>query len=270
MSVPLESKRITISTFKKMKEEKKKIACLTAYDASFAAVLEGAGVELILVGDSLGMVIKGLETTVPVTMDDVVYHSRCVVRGSRRALVVGDMPFMSYCSPEQALMNAARLMQQGGVHMVKLESSTTQIETVGRLNDQGVPVCAHLGLRPQSIYKLGGYKVQGKDERSAALMLEDASSLQEAGAAMLLLECVPSLLAAEITANVDVPVIGIGAGLDCDGQILVLQDLLGITIGKVPRFAHNFIEGGKTIQEAVRAYVDAVKNHRFPAPEHAF
>ncbi|MEN8131127.1 MAG: 3-methyl-2-oxobutanoate hydroxymethyltransferase [Pseudomonadota bacterium] len=270
MSVPVESKRITISTFKKMKAEKKKIACLTAYDASFAAVLEDAGVELILVGDSLGMVIKGFETTVPVTMDDMVYHSQCVVRGSRRALVVADMPFMSYYSPEQALMNAASLMQQGGVQMVKLESSTTQIETVRRLSDQGVPVCAHLGLRPQSIHKLGGYKVQGKDERSATLMLEDALSLQEVGAVILLLECVPSLLAAEITANVDIPVIGIGAGMDCDGQILVLQDLLGITTGKVPRFAHNFIEGGKTIQEAVRSYVDAVKNHDFPAARHSF
>jgi 3-methyl-2-oxobutanoate hydroxymethyltransferase len=270
MSLQVKTKRITISTLMKMKAEKERIACLTAYDASFATVLEQAGVELILVGDSLGMVIQGLDTTVPVSMEDVIYHTRCVARGSRRALLVSDMPFLSYHSPDQALTNAARLMQEGGAHMLKLESGTTQIDIVRRLSDQGVPVCAHLGLRPQSIHRLGGYRVQGNDEHSANQMLEDAVTLQHVGAAMLLLECVPSLLAAEITANVDIPVIGIGAGVNCDGQILVLHDVLGITPGRVPRFARNFMDEGKTIQAAVEEYVKAVKSCSFPVAEHGF
>ena len=270
MSVHAEHKRITISTLKKMKEEGEKIACMTAYDASFAALLENEGVEVLLIGDSLGMVIKGLETTVPVSVEDVIYHTRCVTRGSRRAIVVADMPFLTYTSPEIALTNAARLMREGRAHMVKLESSATQIATVRRLSEEGVPVCAHLGLRPQSIHRLGGYKVQGTNESSARSMLDDAIALQKAGAVILLLECVPAQLAAEITVNVDIPVIGIGAGVECDGQILVLQDVLGITAGKVPRFVRNFMAGGRTIQEAVHAYVDAVKSHGFPAHEHAF
>jgi 3-methyl-2-oxobutanoate hydroxymethyltransferase len=270
MSLQTKSSRITISSLMKMKAEKEKIACLTAYDASFASVLEEGGVELILVGDSLGMVIQGLDTTVPVTMDDVVYHTRCVARGSQRALLVSDMPFLSYHSPDQALTNAARLMQEGGAQMLKLESGTTQIDTVRRLSDQGVPVCAHLGLRPQSIHRLGGYRVQGTDEHSATRMLEDALTLQQAGAVILLLECVPGLLAAEITANVDIPVIGIGAGVACDGQILVLHDILGITPGRVPRFVRNFMDGGKTIQAAVKEYVGAVKSCSFPSAEHTF
>ena len=270
MSVHAEHKRITISTLRKMKLERERIACMTAYDASFAALLEGAGVELLLIGDSLGMVIKGFDTTIPVSVDDVIYHSSCVVRGSHRAIVVADMPFLSYSSAELALSNSARLMREGGAQMVKLESSATQIDVVRRLSEEGVPVCAHLGLRPQSIHRLGGYKVQGTNESSAKLMLDEAVILQQAGAVMLLLECVPAQLAAEITVNVDIPVIGIGAGVDCDGQILVLQDVLGITPGKVPRFARNFMQGGKTIQEAIRAYVDAVKSRDYPALEHSF
>ncbi len=270
MSIHAEHKRITISNLREMKTKGEKIVCMTAYDASFAALLENAGVELLLIGDSLGMVIKGFDTTVPVSVDDVIYHSSCVVRGSRRALVVADMPFLTYSSPELALSNAARLMREGGVQMVKLESCATQIEVVRRLSEEGVPVCAHLGLRPQSIHRLGGYKVQGTNESSARLMLDDAVTLQQAGALMLLLECVPARLAAEITVNVDIPVIGIGAGVDCDGQILVLQDVLGITAGKVPRFARNFMEDGKTIQEAVNAYVDAVKKRDYPDLEHTF
>lgn len=270
MSLQLETKRITISSLMDMKAKKEKIACLTAYDASFASVLEQAGVDLILIGDSLGMVIQGQDTTIPVSVDDVIYHTRCVANGSQRALIVSDMPFLSYHSPDQALFNAARLMREGGAQMLKLESSATQIDTVKCLSDQGVPVCAHLGLRPQSIHKLGGYKVQGKDDQSATQMLEDALALQQAGSVLLLLECVPGLLAAEITANVDIPVIGIGAGVGCDGQILVLQDILGITPGRVPRFTRNFMDEGKTIHSAVEAYVEAVKSATFPAVEHTF
>ena len=270
MSAHAEHKRITISTLRKMKVDGEKVVCMTAYDASFAALLENEGVEVLLIGDSLGMVIKGLETTVPVSVEDVIYHTSCVVRGSRRAIVIADMPFLSYTSPEIALTNAARLMREGGAQMVKLESSATQVGTVRRLSEEGVPVCAHLGLRPQSIHRLGSYKVQGTDESGARMMLDDAVALQKAGAVMLLLECVPTLLAAEITVNVDIPVIGIGAGADCDGQILVLQDVLGITAGKVPRFVRNFMERGRTIQEAVHAYVEAVKNRDYPAPEHSF
>ncbi len=270
MSVHRDAKSITVNTLSRMKSDGEKIACLTAYDASFAALLDKAGVEVILVGDSLGMVIQGFDTTVPVTVDEMVYHTRCVSRVVQRALVIADMPFLSYCRPEQALSTAARLMQEGGAQMVKLESGTTQIATVARLSEQGVAVCAHLGLRPQSIHKLGGYRVQGKDDHSAQAMLEEALSLQDAGAEILLLECIPGLLAAEITANVELPVIGIGAGVSCDGQILVLQDILGITHGKTPRFTKNFLHGVQSIQEAIVAYVQAVKNRNYPGPEHTF
>lgn len=270
MSVQLKQNGVTIPTLKRMKQKGEKIACLTAYDASFTVVLEDAGVDVILVGDSLGMVVQGFDTTIPVTMDDVVYHTRCVARANRRALLVADMPFMSYTDSNLAMINATKLMQTGGAHMVKLESSTAQIETITRLSDHGVPVCAHLGLKPQSVYKLGGYRVQGRDTHSATKMLEDAVAIQQAGADVLLLECIPALLAAEITANLEIPVIGIGAGIDCDGQILVLQDILGITPGKAPRFSHNFMHGSRSIQEAIRHYVKAVKERSFPAPEQAF
>lgn len=270
MSIQLKRSGVTIPTLKRMKQKGEKIACLTAYDASFTVVLEDAGIDVILVGDSLGMVVQGFDTTIPVTMRDMVYHTRCVARANRRALLVSDMPFMSYTDPNLAMINATKLMQQGGAHMVKLESSSAQIETIARLSDHGVPVCAHLGLKPQSVYKLGGYRVQGRDTHSATKMLEDAVAIQQAGADVLLLECIPALLAAEITANLEIPVIGIGAGGDCDGQILVLQDILGITPGKAPRFAHDFMHGSHSIQEAIQGYVKAVKDKRFPAPEHAF
>jgi 3-methyl-2-oxobutanoate hydroxymethyltransferase len=270
MSLQSSDKRVTITTLNKMKKKGVKIACLTAYDASFAQVLDNIGVEVILVGDSLGMVIQGFDTTIPVTMADIVYHTRCVSRMTRYAMIMADMPFMSCATPNQALVNAARLMQQGGAHMVKLEGGATQLETVKRLSEQGVPVCAHIGLQPQSIHKLGGYRVQGRDEHSATTMLEDAVALQQAGAVVLLVESIPGILAAEITANVDVPVIGIGAGVHCDGQILVLQDVLGITPGRAPRFTRSFIEEGKTIQEVIACYVKAVKELSFPAPEHTF
>ncbi len=270
MSIQLRQRGVTITTLQRMKRNQEKIACLTAYDASFTVVLENAEVDVILVGDSLGMVIQGFDTTIPVTMDDMIYHTRCVARANRRALLVADMPFMSYTDSRQAMINATKLMQTGGAHMVKLESSAAQIETITRLSDHGIPVCAHLGLKPQSVYKLGGYRVQGKDTHSATKMLEDAVAIQQAGADVLLVECIPALLAAEITANLEIPVIGIGAGVDCDGQILVLHDVLGITPGKAPRFARNFMHGGHSIQEAITAYVEAVKDRSFPAPEQTF
>ena len=270
MSVHQQQRRVTVSTLRKMKAEGEKIACLTAYDVSFARVLDQAGMDVVLVGDSLGMVIQGHETTVPVTVDDVIYHTRAAARGCQRVLLMADMPFMSYATPEQALRNAARCLQEGGAHMVKLEGGASQEETVRRLSDNGIPVCAHLGLKPQSIHKLGGYRVQGRDEAAANAMLRDAAALEKAGADLLLLECVPSVLAAEITANVGIPVIGIGAGVRCDGQILVLQDILGITPGRAPRFAKNFLQGHDSIQAAVAAYVEDVKAARFPTDEHVF
>lgn len=261
---------ITVTTLRKMKKAGDKIACLTAYDASFAHTLDAAGIDVILVGDSLGMVIQGEDTTVPVTMDHMVYHSRSVARARQRALLMVDMPFMTFATPEQALRNAATLMQQGLGHMVKLEGGAEQVETVRRLSDNGIPVCAHLGLQPQSVHKVGGYKVQGRDERAAQRMLDDARKLEGAGAEIVLLECVPSPLAKAITAALEVPVIGIGAGADCDGQILVLYDMLGITPGRRPRFAKDFLEEKGSIGKAIEAYVESVKTGTFPGPEHGF
>ncbi len=260
---------VTVTTLQCMKQAGDKIVCLTAYDASFARLLDDAGVEVLLVGDSLGMVVQGQETTVPVTMDEMVYHTRAVARGRRRSLLIADMPFMSYSRPEQTLDNAARLMGEGRAHMVKLEGGRTQLDSVRLLAERGIPVCAHLGLQPQFVHKLGGYKVQGRGETAALTMLDDAKALQQAGADMLLLECVPAGLAAGIAVAVDVPVIGIGAGKDCDGQVLVLYDVLGITPGRPPRFARNFMTEGSDIGSAVRAYVAAVKSGEFPGTEHA-
>lgn len=261
--------RVTVTTLRNMKQSGEKIAMLTAYDASFAKVLDAQGVDVMLVGDSLGMVIQGHDTTVPVTMDAMVYHTRAVARAAQRALVIGDLPFMSYTSPELALRNSARLMQEGGAHMVKLEGGAPQVATVAQLAHHGVPVCAHLGLQPQSVHKLGGYRVQGRDAAIAQQMLEDAQALQEAGADLLVLECVPVALAEQITQALHIPTIGIGAGRACDGQVLVLHDMLGIS-PKAPRFAHNFMQAGATIPQAVAAYVQAVKAATFPADQHCF
>ncbi|VFM94910.1 MAG: 3-methyl-2-oxobutanoate hydroxymethyltransferase [Candidatus Kentron sp. G] len=261
--------RITTTSLRKMKANGEKFVCLTAYDATFAGIMDEVGVEVILVGDSLGMVIQGEETTVPVTMDDMVYHARIVGRAARRALIMLDMPFMSFATPEQALMNAARLMRQGG-HMVKLEGGRSQVEIVHRLAVQGVPVCAHIGLRPQSIHKMGGYLIQGRGDEAARAMIDDAHALEEAGADILLLECVPAALAREITQSVRIPVIGIGAGGDCDGQILVLYDMLGITRGRIPKFVKDFLPENKSVPAAIAAYVRAVKAGEFPGPEHEF
>lgn len=259
---------VTVATLREMKRRGEKIACLTAYDASFARVLEDAGIEVLLVGDSLGNVVQGHATTLPVTLDDMVYHTRCVARGRRRALIMADMPFMSDASPGRALDSAARLLAEGGAHMVKIEGGRVMEETVRHLGDRGLPVCAHLGLLPQSVHK-SGYRARGRAPEEAAILREDARRLEEAGADVLLLECVSAPLAAEITANAGVPVIGIGAG-PCDGQVLVLYDALGITPGRRPRFSADFLAGAPGIAAAVQAYVRAVKDGAFPAREHMF
>lgn len=263
-------KAVTVATLKNMKKSGEKIACLTAYDASFAALLDAAGIDVVLVGDSLGMVIQGRDSTLPVTMDHMVYHAAAVSRSCQRALRMVDMPFMSYASIDHTLVNAARLMQEGGAHMVKLEGTANQSDVVRRLNDCGIPVCAHLGLRPQFVHKLGGYRVQGRETDSASRLRDDAAKLEQAGADALLLECVPTALASEITAHVGIPVIGIGAGAGCDGQVLVLYDMLGITPGKRPRFSKDFLAGSSSLTAALSAYVGDVKAGRFPAAEHGF
>ena len=221
---------VTLTTLQRLKEDGEKIACVTAYDASFTSLLEQAGVDVLLVGDSLGMVLQGHDSTLPVTMDDMIYHSACVARAGRSALRIVDMPFMSYATVAQALDNAARMMREGGAHMVKLEGGRHLLDTVRALTEHGMPVCAHLGLTPQSVHQLGGYRVQGRDQASAVRLLEAARLLDEAGASALVLECIPRRLAKQITAAVAMPTIGIGAGLECDGQVLVLYDLLGITL----------------------------------------
>lgn len=260
---------VTRATLERMKQAGEKIACLTAYDASFAHLVDAAGVEVIIVGDSLGMVVQGKESTLPVTLDEMIYHAAAVARGSRHALRVVDMPFMTYMTVRDALLNATRLMREGA-QMVKLEGGARIVEIVHDLTAQGIPVCGHLGLLPQSVHQLGGYRVQGREREAAHAMLEDARGLESAGAALLVLECVPVDLAREITRAVSMPVIGIGAGPDTDGQVLVLQDVLGITPGKRPKFSRDFMAGQTSIQDAVKAYAQAVKDGSFPAPEHCF
>ncbi len=261
---------MNISTLTSMKNNGEPIACLTAYDASFAVLVDHAGVDLVLVGDSLGMVIQGHDTTVPVTVNDIIYHCKIVSRGLARAFLVADMPFMSYTSPAQALDNSVRLMQEGAAMMVKLEGGAGQVRIVEYLAQHAIPVCAHIGLRPQSVHKIGGFKVQGRDKAQAKQMVEDAVALQEAGADIVLLECVPNELGKAVTEAVTVPVIGIGAGPHVDGQILVLYDMLGITQGRVPRFVENFMPGAESAGEACGRYVQAVKDRTYPAPEHCF
>ncbi len=261
---------VNVSTLAKMKAAGEPIACLTAYDASFARLVDEAGTDLVLVGDSLGMVIQGHDTTVPVTVGDIIYHSRCVARGLQRAFLVADMPFMSYSDRHRALDNAVRLMQEGGAMMVKLEGGAEQIRIVEHLAQHDIPVCAHLGLRPQSVHKIGGFKVQGRDESQARQMLEDARGLEAAGADIVLLECVPNELGEAVRDALAVPVIGIGAGPKVDGQILVLYDILGITGGRMPRFVKDFMSEAGSPLAACAAYVRAVKSRAYPAPEHCF
>ena len=261
---------VNVSTLRKMKADGVPIACLTAYDASFAVLVDAAGVDLVLVGDSLGMVIQGHDTTVPVTVDDIVYHSRAVARGLRRAFLVADMPFMSYANPEQALTNAVRMMQEGGAMMIKLEGGEGQIEIVEHLARHDIPVCAHLGLKPQSVHKIGGFRVQGREADKAKEMLDAAKRLQDAGSDIVLLECVPNEVGEAITEALEVPVIGIGAGPAVDGQILVLYDILDITQGRTPRFVRNFQADHDSPLAALAAYVEAVRDGSYPAPEHCF
>jgi len=262
--------RITLSTLQKMAQEGSRIAMLTCYDASFAAVLEAAGVDSLLIGDSLGNVLQGHESTLPVTLRDIIYHTECVARGSKRAFIVGDMPFGTFqVSPEDTLRNAAGIMA-AGAHMVKIEGGRPMLETIEYLTDRGIPVCGHLGLTPQSVHQLGGYKVQGKGEGEAQRLLRDAKQLEKAGAGMIVLEAIPAPLAREVTAAISVPTIGIGAGVDCSGQVLVLHDMLDVFPGKKAKFVKNYLRPTGSIQGAIELYVKEVKARTFPGPEHSF
>ncbi|HUK00732.1 MAG TPA: 3-methyl-2-oxobutanoate hydroxymethyltransferase [Steroidobacteraceae bacterium] len=261
---------VTLATLQSMKANGEKIAALTCYDASFAVLLDQAETDVVLAGDSVGMVVQGYDTTVPVTMNDMVYHSRAVARGLHRPFLIADLPFMSYPSAEQALINSVRLMQEGGAKMVKLESGPDQLAIVEALARHDIAVCAHLGLKPQSVHKTGGFRVQGREHSAGQVMLAAARELESAGADLILLECIPASLGATITEALHVPVIGIGAGPDTDGQILVLYDILDITSGRKPRFVRNFMEGAGNNLEAVKRYVKAVKDRSYPAPEHCF
>jgi len=261
-------KPLSITDLFAMKQRGEKISCLTAYDAAFSALIDKVGIDMMLVGDSLGMVIQGHDTTLPVTIRDMVYHTRCVSNARQRAFIIADLPFMTHTTPIIAAKNAAKLMQLGGAQMVKLEGP--KIDCVSFLVDQGIPVCGHLGLLPQSINQLGSYKVQGKDQASAEKMLVDALKLQQAGAGLLVLECVPASLAKDISSQLSIPVIGIGAGVDCDGQVLVLYDMLNIGTSKRPRFSRNFMSDAANIEEAINAYHQAVKQSLFPGVEHSF
>jgi len=265
------NKPITLPEFARLKREGEKIVMLTGYDASFAALEDRCGVDVILVGDSLGNVIQGKTSTLPVTMEHMVYHTECVAHQALRAMVVADLPFGAYHeSREQAIRNAGKLLA-AGAEMVKLEGGAVMAETVHFMTERGVPVCAHIGLTPQSVHALGGYRVQGRDEAGAARMKDDARVLEEAGATLVVLEMVPSALAAEITAMLKVcATIGIGAGPDCDGQVLVLYDMLGLYPGRKGRFVKDFMAAAQSIEGAVTAYVQAVKDKTFPAPEHCY
>lgn len=260
--------KVTISTLNTMKAEGEKFTCITAYDATFGRLVSDAGAETILVGDSLGMVLQGHDSTIPVTLRDMAYHTACVARAADRALVIADLPFMSYANPIDALANATELMQ-AGAQMVKLEGGTWLSETISQLVERGIPVCAHLGLTPQSVNALGGYKVQGRTPKGAKSILSDAVEIQDAGASLLVLECIPAPLAADISRKLQIPVIGIGAGPGTDAQVLVLHDLLGLT-DHVPRFVKNFMAGQADVQSALRAFIDAVKSGSFPEPRHCY
>ena len=260
---------VTLSTLKTLRERGEKIAVLTCYDASFARVLDAAGVDVLLVGDSLGMVVQGQRSTLPVRLGDMTYHTRCVAAGTERAFIVADLPFGSYQpSPERAYASAARLMA-AGAHMVKLEGGSVMSETVSFLTARGIPVCAHVGLLPQSVNQLGGYKVQGREAAAATQLVADARALEAAGAGMIVLELVPAAVARDVTAALSIPTIGIGAGADCSGQVLVLYDMLGV-YPHAPKFAKNFLHGTDGVEAAARAYVAAVKDGSFPAAEHSF
>ena len=267
----MKAQRVTIHTLRQMKERGEKIAVLTAYDATFGRLFDESGADVLLVGDSLGMVIQGHDTTLPVTLDEMAYHCRAVVRGVRRAHVVGDMPFMTYqASIEQGLANAGRLIKEGGCHSVKLEGGAVHAELVGKLVGAGIPVMGHIGLTPQSYHQLGGFKVQGRDEGGRERLLADARALEEAGVYALVLEAIPSDIAREITETLSIPTIGIGAGAACDGQVLVSYDMLGMDESFKPRFVRRFATLGATIKDAVGQYVSEIRGGTFPSDAESF
>lgn len=262
--------RITLSTLHKKMRDGEKITMLTCYDASFAALLDGAGLDTLLIGDSLGNVLQGHESTLPVTLRDMVYHTQCVARGAKRAFIIGDMPFGTFqISPQETFRNAAEIMSVGA-QMVKIEGGRPMLETISFLTERGIPVCGHLGLTPQSVHQLGGYRVQGRADDDAQRMLDDARILEQAGAGMIVLEAIPAALASQITAAAGVPTIGIGAGVDCHGQVLVLHDMLDVYPGKKAKFVKNYMKDAGSIQNAVEMYVKEVRDSTFPGREHSF
>jgi 3-methyl-2-oxobutanoate hydroxymethyltransferase len=270
MSAQTAERRTTLLQLQRRAREGEKLVMLTCYDASFARVMDEAGVDMLLIGDSLGMVIQGHDSTLAVTLDQVAYHVECVARGSSRALVIADMPFGSFQeSPQQAFRSSARVMA-AGAQMVKLEGGATMVETTRFLVERGIPVCAHIGLTPQSVNTLGGYRVQGKTEDSAAQLVADAKALEAAGAGIVLMEAMPSAVAKRVTESLTVPTIGIGAGPDVSGQVLVVYDMLDIYPGRKARFVKNFMEGQPTVKAGIEAYVKAVRAKGFPGPEHCF
>lgn len=262
-------KKCTVLTLAEMKLKNEKIVMLTGYDASFARLIDDCAIEVILVGDSLGMVVQGHASTLPVSVAEIAYHTACVARGIRSSMVVADLPFASYGTPDQAFNHAAQLMR-AGAEMIKLEGGDWLAETVHHLVQRGIPVCGHLGLTPQAVHQLGGFKVQGKSTDSAERLLSDAIALEQAGAAMLVLEAIPAALGKSVTKALRIPTIGIGAGIDCSGQVLVLHDMLGIYPGHRPKFVRDFMQGQSDIRSAIRAYHHAVKTEQFPGPEHSF
>jgi len=260
--------KITLSTLNKMKDDGDKFVCITAYDSTFAHLVSEAGAETILVGDSLGMVLQGHDSTIPVSIEDMAYHTQCVLGGNPRSLVIADMPFMAYSNADQAMDNATLLMQ-AGAQMIKMEGGTWLSDTISSLVERGIPVCAHLGLTPQSVNAFGGFKVQGRTPKEAKSILANAVEIQDAGASLLVLECIPASLATDISAKMDIPVIGIGAGPGTDAQVLVMHDLLGLS-GQKARFVQNFMEGQTTIQGGLQAFVHAVKTGEYPREEHSY
>jgi 3-methyl-2-oxobutanoate hydroxymethyltransferase len=262
-------KAVTVSTLMNLHAKGEKITMLTCYDASFASLMDSCGVEILLVGDSLGMVCQGHESTLPVSIEEMAYHTACVARGNQTALVVCDLPFGTYPTPETAFSNAAELMR-AGAHMVKIEGGAWLSDTIRYLTERAIPVCGHIGLTPQSVHQLGGYRVQGKTVEDAQRLIADAMALQKAGASIIVLEAIPAALGKDVTDAISIPTIGIGAGVDCSGQVLVMHDMLDVYPGKKARFVRNFMEGQTSIEGAIRAYIAAVKDKSFPAAEHNF
>jgi 3-methyl-2-oxobutanoate hydroxymethyltransferase len=271
MSTQTNMSRVTTAIIRGMKKKDEKIAVLTAYDYPTALILDEAGIDIILVGDSLGMVVLGYDSTLPVTMDEMIHHTKAVSRAVKRAMVVGDMPFMSYqVSAEDALYNAARFLQEAGAQGVKLEGGREVAEITRRITSAGIPVMAHLGLTPQSVHQFGGYKVQGKEDASAKRIMEDAKILEEAGAFSLVLECVPATLAKDVSESLTIPTIGIGAGVHCDGQVLVLHDMLGMFEKFIPKFVKTYVKLNVQMKESIQQYIDEVKRSIFPEKKHSF